>query len=311
MNCEEALLVVDKAIFAKADRHLNDAEVTIFRGSWEGQTYDEMAEKSGYQANYLKGDAGHKFWKLLSEVLEEPVGKRNFRAAVERARSRFPLETGSNGRSPFGAVLESQEAKQEKRIERIEEDSVILVLKSSPERFERIKDLFKSGQLTEVSGIPVKDVRLEKAAVVNLSQWLENVFEKGWQTVEAILGTKALQPVSRFRDENSEIVAIRTKLIDLGMQLADALAVAMVVGITREADDKIGIVIRVCSTKQQSYLPPGLQLIVLDESEATFAETHARQGDNWLQHEFQGNPGERFSIKVAIGDVSFQEYFAI
>lgn len=111
MNFEEALLVVEKAILAKAGRHLNDAEVTIFRGSWEGMTYDEMAEKSGYQATYLKGDAGHKFWKQLSEALSEPVGKRNFRAAVQRARSRFLWETGSDGRSQFGEVPQIEDAK--------------------------------------------------------------------------------------------------------------------------------------------------------------------------------------------------------
>lgn len=113
MNVEEALLVVEKAIWAKAERHLNDAEVTIFRGSWEGLTYDEMAKKSRYEATYLKGDAGHKLWKLLSEALGEQVRKSNFRAAVERARSRFLLETGSGGRSQFGEVLEAKQSSSE------------------------------------------------------------------------------------------------------------------------------------------------------------------------------------------------------
>ncbi|MBW4634126.1 MAG: AAA-like domain-containing protein [Iphinoe sp. HA4291-MV1] len=97
MNFEETRKVVEAAIQEHEHRHLNDVELTILRGSWEGLTYDKMAEDSVYEANYLKGDAGYKFWKLLSEVLGESVSKRNFRAVLERSpkgqwqsQSRFP-----------------------------------------------------------------------------------------------------------------------------------------------------------------------------------------------------------------------------
>jgi hypothetical protein len=89
MNFEEALKIVDAAIYNHESRHLNDVELTIFRGSWEGRTYDEMAEDSQYKANYLKGDVGHKFWNLLSEALGERVSKSHFREVVERSQSRF------------------------------------------------------------------------------------------------------------------------------------------------------------------------------------------------------------------------------
>ena len=39
----------------------------------------------------------------------------------------------------------------------------------------------------------------------------------------------------------------------------------------------------------------------------------ARSGkaDNWIQLEFRGEPGERFSVKVALGDASIVEHFVI
>jgi hypothetical protein len=95
MIFEETRKVIEAAIQAHERRHLNDVELTILRGSWEGLTYDEMAKGSQYEANYLKGDAGYRFWKLLREVLGEPVSKRNFRAVVERWRSQH------QGRSQF------------------------------------------------------------------------------------------------------------------------------------------------------------------------------------------------------------------
>lgn len=91
MKFEQAFEVVDKAFSANTGRHLNDVELMVLRGSCEGLTYDEMAERSGYGVNYLKGDAGHKFWKLLSKALGEQVGKRNFQAALERAKGRFSV----------------------------------------------------------------------------------------------------------------------------------------------------------------------------------------------------------------------------
>ena len=97
MDFEETLKVAEAAIYSKEQRHLSDAEVLILQGSWEGQTYEEIAENSRYEANYLKGDIGHKFWKLLSIALGETVSKRNFQAALERSRPKFKLEAS---RSP-------------------------------------------------------------------------------------------------------------------------------------------------------------------------------------------------------------------
>lgn len=92
MNFQQALKIVNKAIYEKEGRGLTDPEVVVLKGSWENLTYEEMAEGLNYSANYLKGDMGHKFWKLLSEALGERVGKKNFKAALERARSRFLVE---------------------------------------------------------------------------------------------------------------------------------------------------------------------------------------------------------------------------
>lgn len=91
MTFEEVRQIVDTAVYAQVERHLSDVELTILKGSLDNQTYDEMAKNSPYGANYLKGDAGHNFWKLLSDALGEQVSKRNFRAALARAESRFTI----------------------------------------------------------------------------------------------------------------------------------------------------------------------------------------------------------------------------
>jgi len=54
-----------------------------------------------------------------------------------------------------------------------------------------------------------------------------------------------------------------------------------------------------------------VQLLILDESKAIFLEAEARTADNYIQLEFSGEPGERFSIKVALGDATQEENFVI
>ncbi|OLP18068.1 hypothetical protein BST81_13660 [Leptolyngbya sp. 'hensonii'] len=84
MNFEEAFKVADAAIFARTGKHLTDAETVVLQGSWQDQSYDELAKASNYSARYLRQDVGPKLWRSLSEALGEEVSKTNFRSALER-----------------------------------------------------------------------------------------------------------------------------------------------------------------------------------------------------------------------------------
>ncbi len=154
---------------------------------------------------------------------------------------------------------------------------------------------------------------------VNLSRWLKNTVEAGWQTVEALFSTQAANPAFSVRsaallreiDALHPVVSVsRGKVIDLGMQLA-ADQVALIITLAPSEPEEVDIRLRVYPLLRQICLPPTLQLIVLDESGSTSLEAEARSADNWIQLEFSGQPGERFSIKVALGDVSITEDFVI
>jgi hypothetical protein len=105
MNFEEAFHVADAVVFAKIERHLKDVEVAILRGACHGQKYQEIAAKYGCTAEYLKHDVGPKLWKLLSEALGERVGKKNFRAALERRLHGSHLNRKSDAIEPTGELL--------------------------------------------------------------------------------------------------------------------------------------------------------------------------------------------------------------
>jgi WD40 repeat protein len=83
MNLEEALKITDAVVFAKTGKHLNDIQRVVIQGTWEGKTYDVIAEGYSRSPEYLKQDVGFKLWRLLSEALGQRVNKKNFRTVME------------------------------------------------------------------------------------------------------------------------------------------------------------------------------------------------------------------------------------
>lgn len=257
----------------------------------------------------------------------------------------------------------------EMTLEEIKPGSVLLVLSSSPEDIEVVEWMFKTGQLPELLGFPVLDVRLESVSEVgydrnsstpqntqsrftlklsgtvkevdragaeaiiahlknivgdieatsevaiapnciNLSQWFQNVIQPGWQTLEEFLKTQQSGLDFCFRPADVVESTRVAKLIDFGVQLAKH-RVALVISITPESNEKVGIRLQIHPVDRQTYLPQNIQLIVLDEFQETFMTVQSRQADNWIQLEFSGEAGERFSIKVALDNTSFIENFVI
>jgi WD40 repeat protein len=83
MDVEKGLEVANQIVLAKVRRRLSPVEVAILSGSWQGQTYEEIANHTSYAASYLKRHAGPRLWQLLSDALGEAVSKTNFRASLE------------------------------------------------------------------------------------------------------------------------------------------------------------------------------------------------------------------------------------
>lgn len=90
----------------------------------------------------------------------------------------------------------------------------------------------------------------------------------------------------------------------------DGHLLALVLNITVGNNEEIDIVAQVHPTKGL-ILPKDLQFIVLDEKGEVCLETQAREADNWMKLEFDGEFGEIFSIKLTLGNASITEYFVI
>jgi hypothetical protein len=80
ITIEEALHLVDNAI--KPER-LNSVQELILTQCWSGKTYQEIAEASGYDPDYIRV-VGSRLWQMLSESLDEKITKNNFRSILRQ-----------------------------------------------------------------------------------------------------------------------------------------------------------------------------------------------------------------------------------
>lgn len=143
---------------------------------------------------------------------------------------------------------------------------------------------------------------------VNLSQWLQEVFEVGWQSVESLLDTQKANYAFRRRATYS---IRRAKAIALGTALTEA-TVALIVTLTPQSATNFDISLQVLPLGGDTYLPVGLKLTVLDESGETFLEVSSGSADNLIQtRQFGGQSGERFRVQISWDEDSITENFAI
>lgn len=143
----------------------------------------------------------------------------------------------------------------------------------------------------------------KKQPEINLSEWFTGTFEGGWLAVEELLNPKL---VYGFRT----IEIKRGKLINLGIDLVSQ-EVILLASIKETEQSELSIKIQAYPSNNQTYLPTQLKLIVLDEFGEVFEEVTAQDADQFIQYEFLGERGEEFYIKVALGNASYLEKFAI
>lgn len=83
MNVSQLLQFVDRLVVERTGKHLDDVQRAVVEGTWERQTYDDIAQKCYVTKNHV-GDVGAELWQLLSEILDEDIKKTNFRSTFER-----------------------------------------------------------------------------------------------------------------------------------------------------------------------------------------------------------------------------------
>lgn len=79
MDSEKVLNIVEQLL----QKQLTQVEQRVLILSWEGQSYKDIEENTGYVIGYLR-DIGSSLWKELSDVLQKRVTKKNLSLILEQ-----------------------------------------------------------------------------------------------------------------------------------------------------------------------------------------------------------------------------------
>lgn len=85
MDVNEVLKLVDRLIFPKTGKHLDDLQEAILRSSLQNQKYSKIAQEFNCTEGHVK-DIASELWKVLSEILGENVSKSNLYSTMKRCQ---------------------------------------------------------------------------------------------------------------------------------------------------------------------------------------------------------------------------------
>jgi WD40 repeat protein len=89
MNGTEAIAILYGAIRQKGrPQTLTDVQELVFQQCWEDKTYAAIAADSSYGYDYVR-KVGAEVWQLLSEVLEQPVNKKNIHSVIRWCQQEY------------------------------------------------------------------------------------------------------------------------------------------------------------------------------------------------------------------------------
>ncbi|KAF3890814.1 diguanylate cyclase [Tolypothrix bouteillei VB521301] len=69
-------------------RRLSSIEKFVLHQSWLGQTYNEMAQSSGYASDYIK-EVGSQLWQDISDTVGQRVTKKNLHLVLNQIQTNF------------------------------------------------------------------------------------------------------------------------------------------------------------------------------------------------------------------------------
>ncbi|NJK35013.1 MAG: hypothetical protein HC919_08725 [Oscillatoriales cyanobacterium SM2_2_1] len=84
IDIDDAFRIIDEAL---PDHSLSNVQEAILRHSWQGKTYQQIADLVGYDPAYIR-DVGYKLWRHLGRAFGEKVTKGNLQSVIRRYTSR-------------------------------------------------------------------------------------------------------------------------------------------------------------------------------------------------------------------------------
>ncbi|MFQ3617977.1 MAG: DUF1822 family protein [Cyanobacteriota bacterium] len=160
-------------------------------------------------------------------------------------------------------------------------------------------------------------------AIINLREWLMGQFRHPeWRSPETFVTShRNMRSGSRNTtggsfsvppDIDAQINSVsRAKAIEFQSLDKQVVLVVQVISITTE-DNTLNVRLRLYPDASSDQLPRNLQITVLDETGEIIVDSRPKSGSGWTEVELcDCHPGDRFSVRITLGDDSKTEEFCI
>ena len=198
------------------------------------------------------------------------------------------------------------------------ESEKMFTVKCSREDFGHLQELFGSGELNKSLGIEVIDMGITSTETsiksVILSQWLKGIIQSNWQVIPTNNQNRDLISNLQAWNNSNRQLSYRSvsckKIYNLETSIESHFIELIVKIELIQSQGEISINLIVNPFQNQGFLPAGLKLILLVDSDI-LAEVEARSAVSTMQHRLTGDIGDSFSVKLVLGDVIVKEEFVI
>jgi len=145
--------------------------------------------------------------------------------------------------------------------------------------------------------------------IVKLSKWFEGLLDGGWEAELAIAKDLAISQDIFSANETEKRESSAAKFIYLQHSSERVL---LILRQTQVSQDEVEIVLRLYPASESIFLLDGIKIALLDESNKSIPQLEKQsKASNWLQLRFKGNVGDKFSLKISLGEDNIIEYFII
>jgi Protein of unknown function (DUF1822) len=164
----------------------------------------------------------------------------------------------------------------------------------------------------------------------NLSSWLLGIVEAGWNTLDSLLTNQpelvfritpsqlyfrtGMIPISSVSEksvtEDLSTGVSRVKLWDLGKR-ENYSKIALVISLLPSETEELEISVKICPTNDRTYLPEGLVIKILDETQQAILQAQTKTTNENIEFFLSGETGEYFSIQAILNDEIKIESFII
>ena len=154
--------------------------------------------------------------------------------------------------------------------------------------------------------------------LTKLQHWLDDVADEGWSHLSQILDDWQTQmPAFSFRISlaNREVIEPAIAGIKRGKFLilnhVSETQVLLLVGITpAQSSQTFNITVELYPAGEQTYLPPSLQLIVMDETQTPVLQAEGRRSEG-LEFQFSADSNETFTVQISLEQSVITEQFYV